>query len=528
MKKFLAKNFIPFLLISISTLLAVSVWYNISTRKVLMRTYEIQRQTEAVKAEFSEIFRNTLRQIDLALRGYALTGQEGMLSPYHEALVLNARNMKRIDSLLAVQKLDTTRREFAAFKVALDEYLAYTAKMKEHIERGEVDTFLQMLSKDKGYDLWQMFQPMNAKITRYEDNLVQQAKEEYAHALNSNLAFQFGLILLSFPTLGFIVYRLKKDERERRKLLSEFKESNEKYVFNPGGDTSVDAKDVINNSVDNLKKASEFIREITQGNYQVEWNGLTQENQSINKDNLVGKLLHMRDEMKRVKLEDEKRLWATEGLAKFSETVRNNQNSIEALTESVVRFLTKYLQSQQGSLFILKEQEGNSFLELAACYAFDKKKFIEKRIGIGQGMLGQAYLEGTTSQLTQLPQGYTKITSGLGQTTPSCLVIVPMKYNDKVECIVELAGFQKYDPHQIQFLEKAGEFVASALHTAKTAEQTAYLLKQSQEYAEKLRAQEEEIRQNMEEMQATQEQAARQLREIEFSEQQRSLNVVGK
>lgn len=482
-----------------------------------MRTYEIQRQTEAVKTEFAEIFRNTLRQIDLGLRGYALTKKEGMLSPYEEALELNAINMKRIDSLLIVQNLDSTRREFAAFKLKLDEYLAYTAKMKEQVENDNMPAFLEMLAKDKGYDLWVAFTPMNKRIIQYEDNLVKKAKEDYASALNGNVAFQFALILISFPTLGFIIYRLNKDEKSRRKLLSDFKESNAKYVYNPGEETTVvNDNHIIETSVANLKKASEFISQIAQGNYQAQWEGLSDENISLNKDNLVGNLVRMRDEMKRVKTEDEKRLWATEGLAKFSETVRNNQHSITALTESVIRFLTKYLNSEQGSLFVLKEEnDQDPCLMLSACYAFERKKFVEKRIGIGEGMLGQVYLEGTTAMLTRLPQGYTKITSGLGQSTPSCLVIVPMKYNDKVECLIELAGFKKYEDHQVKFLEKAGEFVASAIHTVKTTEQTAHLLKQSQEYAEKLRAQEEEIRQNMEEMQATQEQSARQLKELE-------------
>lgn len=518
MKTLIRKNFIPGLLIAITVLLIINVVYNMSTRKVLTHTYEIQEQTEAVKAQFNEIFRNTLRQIDLSLRGYALTKQPGMLSPYEEAFVLNAQNMKRIDSLLAIQQREDIQKEFAAFKIKLDEYLEYTKEMKRQIESDNVDAFLEMLAKDKGYDLYVIFQPLYSKVVRYENDLVLKAKSDYERTLGNNVIFQFALILVSFPTLGFIIYRLKKDERDRNKLLADFSESNAKYIYNPGKQTGTEnASQIIENSVGNLKRASEFIREITHGNYQANWEGLNEKNAPLNTDNLVGNLVRMRDEMKRVKMDDEKRLWATEGLAKFSETVRNNQHSIATLTESVVRFLTKYLKSEQGSLFVLKdENDGDAYLELSSCFAFDRKKFVEKRVALGEGMLGQVYLEGTTSMLTKLPQGYTKITSGLGESTPSCLVIVPMKYNDKVECILELAGFRKLDKHEIEFLEKAGEFVASAIYNAKTAEKTTTLLKQSQEYAERLRQQEEEIRQNMEEMQATQEQSARQLRELEM------------
>src|SRR5690606_7718973 len=112
------------------------------------------------------------------------------------------------------------------------------------------------------------------------------------------------------------------------------------------------------------------------------------------------------------------------------------------------------------------------YLRLASCFAFDRKKFVEKRIEIGQGLVGQTYLEGTTQVLTQIPQGYTIITSGLGDATPSCLVLVPMIYNEEVQALIELASFEKFEPHQVSFLEKAGEFVASAISTAQSGSKT--------------------------------------------------------
>lgn len=80
-----------------------------------------------------------------------------------------------------------------------------------------------------------------------------------------------------------------------------------------------------------------------------------------------------------------------------------------------------------------------------------------------------------------------------------------MKDNEKVQVLVELASFKVMEPYQISFLEKAGEFMASAIASAINNEKTQLLLEQLQTNAEKLSAQEEELRQNMEEMEATQE-----------------------
>ena len=79
-----------------------------------------------------------------------------------------------------------------------------------------------------------------------------------------------------------------------------------------------------------------------------------------------------------------------------------------------IRFITKYMEAQQGAVFLLQEEEDEQFLELVACYAFDKKKFVEKRVDIGEGLIGQAFLERGTVVLKDVPKGYTHITSGSG------------------------------------------------------------------------------------------------------------------
>jgi putative methionine-R-sulfoxide reductase with GAF domain len=85
------------------------------------------------------------------------------------------------------------------------------------------------------------------------------------------------------------------------------------------------------------------------------------------------------------------------------------------------------------------------------------------------------------------------------------VIIVPMKYNERVEAVLELASFTKFETHEVEFLEKAGEVIASSIYATKTNERTSKLLQETQEQAEALRSQEEELRQNMEELQATQE-----------------------
>nr|WP_277487583.1 PAS domain-containing protein [Catalinimonas alkaloidigena] len=143
---------------------------------------------------------------------------------------------------------------------------------------------------------------------------------------------------------------------------------------------------------------------------------------------------------------------------------------------------------------------------MKACYTYGKKKHAEKTILPGQGIIGQAFLERQHVYLTDIPQNYVNITSGLGEATPTALLVIPLMVNDTVQGILELASFQKIAAFEIDFLEKLGEIIAAHINSQRVVEQTQQLLQQTQEHSE-------EMRQNMEELAATQEHSQRQVEE---------------
>jgi transcriptional regulator with GAF, ATPase, and Fis domain len=112
------------------------------------------------------------------------------------------------------------------------------------------------------------------------------------------------------------------------------------------------------------------------------------------------------------------------------------------------------------------------------------------------------------------PENYVTITSGLGEALPNCLVLCPLKTEDTVEGVIEIAGFRKLEPYEITFLEKVCENTAAVFKNLKTADETRRLLEDSQEHSEMMKSQEEEMRQNMEELSATQEEMLRKEKEF--------------
>ncbi len=273
-----------------------------------------------------------------------------------------------------------------------------------------------------------------------------------------------------------------------------------------------------------LREMLEFAEKIGKRDYSVEYHLLS------DGDELGAEMLEMRNNLaesaekeKRFKEEEECRNWVNHGLAEFAEVLRNNSNNMETLSYQMISRMVKYLDANQGGFFVVNDDDpSHPFLELTASYAYERRKYMEKKIEAGEGLVGTCYREGETIFMNDIPDGYVQITSGIGKANPRCLVIVPLKVNDIIYGIMEIASFKKIEPYQIDFLEKMGATTASTISAVKTNQHTAKLLEQSQMQSQRLSEQEEEMRQNMEEMQATQEEMYRKNLESEHAQQELS------
>lgn len=481
---------------------------------ILRKTNAEKEECERALLIVTEIWDEIVRNVDIANRGYALGKAEPLLQPMKDALVKKPAFMAEIREITKRQGFTNTY-AIDSIDMAVDDFIAATEEMIRKVRNDDMEGFTSDLNKDPGRAAWMIFSRNSTLVNTFEQELHKKAITSYESANFRTVIFQTVLLIFALPTLVFMIFRIIRDAKSRSSLFEKLEKNNRNYLFDPGTTNQILHEDqVIENSIRNFKTAASFIREVSGGNFAVQWEGLTSQNAALNQDNLAGELHRMRDKMKTIKQEDDIRNWVTEGLAKFSEILRKDQEDIESLSYNSLVFITKYMKAQQGALFVLRDDhDGSQYLEMAACYAFNRKKHISKRVELGQGLVGQAYLEARSVVMTEIPNGYTQITSGLGESTPNCILIVPFKSNDKIEAVIELAGFRKFEPHEMEFMEKIGEIVAATLGSVRNTETMKTLLNQFKSQTEQLKAQEEELRQNMEEMEATQEALRRQEKE---------------
>ena len=298
-------------------------------------------------------------------------------------------------------------------------------------------------------------------------------------------------------------------------ILSKGNLPEEKIVVNTK-DEIADIAQILQNLVVGLKKTTEFASAIGKNDFGAEFNPLSDE------DALGTSLLEMRNSLKKAmedeterKLLDEKQNWSTRGISKFNDILRQNNDNLEELSYQVISNIIDYLKANQGGIFLFnKDDDEEPYLEMVASFAYDRRKFLTKRVAPGEGLVGTCALEKKTIYLTKLPDEYIKITSGLGKSNPNSLFIVPMKMEDSIMGVIEIASFKEFEKHEIEFIEKLADTVASTLATVKINQRTNRLLDESKIKSEAMAAQEEEMRQNMEEVQATQEEMERKQNEV--------------
>ncbi len=328
-----------------------------------------------------------------------------------------------------------------------------------------------------------------------------------------------GLLLVTIVII-FIAKYIKNNlnkASETLVLLATGNIDNAKEIIIKTGDAIENIADSVNKLIKGLNTTSEFAKQIGEGNLNVEYKPLS------DKDSLGNSLLYMRENLKKAnkeaeerKLLESKQNWATSGLAKFSDILHANNDNIHKLSYQIMSNLINYLDANQGALFIIEEDYNkNKILSLKSAIAYGREKHMKREIEIGEDLVGRCAYETKTIYITDVPNDYINITSGLGTANPGFLLLVPLSLNNEIFGVIEIASFNNLEKHQIEFVEKLGESIASTISNVKINERTSSLLKQSKQQTEEMAAQEEEMRQNLEELQATQEEASRREHELE-------------
>jgi hypothetical protein len=330
------------------------------------------------------------------------------------------------------------------------------------------------------------------------DNIVARKTEELNTQINKIISYilLIGFVLITITTLSLYFFgktitdaisqvRNQLFDMSKGRIINKSPETRQDEI----GDMTAS----LNALIDGVNSYEQFALSIGKGNLNADFTTLSDE------DNLGNSLLKMRESLVNAKTEEEnrrneneKRNWANEGYTKFSELMRVTRENINEIAYAVISNLVKYVDAIQGGIFIYNNDDPqNDYLELAASIAYQRRKYIEKIIKPGDGLVGTCALEKKRIYMTHVPDNYIEIRSGLGTANPKAILIVPLLSETNLIGIIELAGFKDFEEYQIEFIEKVSESIAASLFSAKINTQN---LKLAEEY-EKLRAENKRLEQ---------------------------------
>jgi len=206
--------------------------------------------------------------------------------------------------------------------------------------------------------------------------------------------------------------------------------------------------------------------------------------------------------------------WLKTNLAKFSRMLQG-QRDLTNVGSMVLSELCPVVTAQQAEFYVLDGQDGNPQLTLLASFASEGKEQLGKRIGLGQGVVGQCAIEKQKIVLDDLPQDYIRISSGLGESIPRSVLVLPLIFEGQVKGVLELASFGGFNPSHQALLDQLTESIGIVLNTIEANMRTEDLLKQSQSLAQQLQTRQEQLQQTNEELQEKARLLAEQNQEVE-------------
>ncbi|MEG4145999.1 HAMP domain-containing protein [Microcoleus sp. Pol12B5] len=237
-----------------------------------------------------------------------------------------------------------------------------------------------------------------------------------------------------------------------------------------------------------LRAIAEVAIAVTRGDLTRSISVATEGEVAIVKDNINQMIANLRETTQKNTEQD----WLKTNLAKFTRMLQG-QRDLETVSKLILSELTPLVSAQHGVFFMMEAVEHDPFLKLLSTYAYRERKQLGNRFHLGEGLVGQCALEKERILLTEVPENYIKIGSGLGESTPLNVVVLPVLFEGQVTAVIELASFRRFSEIHLTFLDQLTESIAIVLNTIAASMRTEELLKQSQSLAEELQTQQKEL-----------------------------------
>src|SRR3954454_12121558 len=191
------------------------------------------------------------------------------------------------------------------------------------------------------------------------------------------------------------------------------------------------------------------------------------------------------------------------------------QRDLQAVSRLLMSEISPLVGAQHGAFFLVGDQR----LGLVASYGYQRRKTVSNRFGFGEGLPGQAALEMKSILVTNAPEGYVKVSSGLGEAKPVNLIVLPILFEEQVLAVIELASLNPFTEVNLAFLDQLSETIGVVLSTIIANRRTEELLDDQRRLTQELQAQSEELQAQQDELRRSNSELEEQAKSLRASEE---------
>ncbi|KJR49281.1 Signal transduction histidine kinase [Desulfosporosinus sp. I2] len=191
--------------------------------------------------------------------------------------------------------------------------------------------------------------------------------------------------------------------------------------------------------------------------------------------------------------------WLKSGTAEITALCQGIED-LRTLANLLITKITPMVEASYGVFYIVEGYGDRHCLKRLAVYADNPLGTASEVFLLGEGLVGQCALENKTIRLPRVPRDYIKVTSGLGESPPQGIIILPVAFEGQVVAVMELASLQLYSTLQQELLELISKNIGITINRVQAHMKIGSLLKESQVLTEELQSQSEELQLQQEEL----------------------------
>lgn len=418
--------------------------------KALIDNAQQERHTYEVLSQLAEL-ELQLVSAETGQRGYIITGQPRYLEPYDNALGTIDRAYNHLQTLISDNP--DQRRRADALQPLLEGRMN---RLQEGIRLRDSQGFSaaqDFTLSNEGQQLMEQIRSITNDMKQDEENLLRQRSEQVQAATQQTLNTIVLGIPLAFILLSLVGLWLSRNISAPLRRLSHIAER---------------------------IAAGDLSATLTDSNTHDETGVLTRTFNTM--------IVNLRETIKT----NQEQRWLKSSQVELSHQLQGERN-VEAIARLVLSYLAEVLFVHQGVFYVLDETNDPPLLKLLNSYAYQERKHIANQFRLGEGLVGQCALEKKRILLTNVPDDYIRIHSGLGETAPRHLVVVPLLFETQVNGVIELATLQPFTELQLAFLDDVSRVIGVMLNAIASYNTTQTLLEESQALAQELRMRQEDL-----------------------------------